>query len=936
MRLRLLLRTLVLTGLLVPLLVFVPFVQKRLRTWLHPGSITGQLFGLGVRPVDINTSPMRLLIATLLTLSSLGSSAQPGSCDDLVACYTPLLGGGNVVSFNSCTQPGTNTQYVWHFGDGATGSGASPIHMYTAPGTYTACLVAYWNNCVEEFCLPVVVEGGDPCANLLACFETDHLQGNAYLFTNCSSALGDGDFVWHFGDGSSSTSMNADHLFQAPGTYEVCLVAAWGDCTDEVCHSVVVEGGDPCAGFEAGFAFLTSGGGFQFSNTSTGLGDQTTWYWSFGDDTHSDNAQPFHEFPEPGTYTVCLAVTTIHIGPNGAATTCTDDYCAPVTVQGGGECNGLVACFEALPLENGVYLFDNCSTDPIPAQYVWEFGDGGTSTNNSPDHAFLPGTYTVCLTVYWGNCVDETCTTITVGGDPCEGFNACFVTNYLQQPGAFFFDNCTEGQGNAQFVWDFGDGGSSTGTNVDHVYQANGNYTVCLTAYYGNCSDSTCVGVVVSDVGDFCDDLVACFEPQPFENGAYFFSNCSQLLPINIPAYYLWDFGDGSTSDNAQPDHAFAPGTYTVCLTVTHGDCVDSTCTTISVGGGDPCDQLQADFTSTPNGLAVQFISTTAGPSPQSTFSWTFGDGSTGSGPNPIHEYAVQGIYEVCLRVESIYAFPGQPVVTCVDEICYDVDAGFSNACEGLVACFEPLPFENGAYLFENCSQPLDIIIPPSYLWDFGDGTTSDEVQPDHAFAPGIYTVCLTMTQGNCVDEICHTITVISGPGCDPNYASEFTWTAQGTAVVFVATVNLPTVGYIWHFGDGSEEGYGNIITHLYEPPGPYEVCLDAWYWNQATQDTCWAYRCHLVDPFNIVNAVPDIAAADITVFPVPARDMLTVSGLPTSATLRLFAADGRLVLTERATSTTHQVQVAGLASGTYVLRIDAGERGMYRRVAVE
>lgn len=689
-----------------------------------------------------------------------------GPCSELEACFVPSQVGPNAVFFNNCTAPSNTVQYEWHFGDGSTGSDPAPTHTYNGPGTYAVCLVAYWNDCVDEFCLTVVVEGGDPCAEFEACFTTAHLQGNTYFFDNCSPAQGDGQFAWTFGDGSEATSVNADHHYVQPSTYEVCLTATWGNCVEHTCAVVVVGVGGSCEGLEAGFTFLPSGGGYQFANTTSGTGNPTTWEWSFGDGTGSAMEQPLHEFPEPGVYEVCLTVTSMFNGPNGAAITCEDMYCAAVTV-GGGPCNGLFACFEAIPLENGVYLFDDCSSDPILAQYLWHFGDGTTSTNNSPDHAFQPGTYTVCLTATWGDCVDDTCTTITVEG------------------------------------------------------------------------------------GELCDDLVACFEVVPFENGAYLFENCSQLLPISIPANYLWDFGDGHASDTAQPDHTFSPGTWTVCLTVTHGNCMDETCATITViGPGNPCMNMNADFTTfiSPNG--IQFSNTTSGTGFQTTFLWSFGDGSSSTDPQPLHPYQFPGTYTVCLVATSIY--------------------------EG----------QNGGLI-------------------------------------------------TCVDDFCMMVTTNGGDECDPDYATEFTWTAQGTAVVFVATANLPTDGYIWHFGDGSDEDFGNVITHLYEPPGPYEVCLHAWYWNEATEDTCWAYRCYLVDPFNTVG-IADISVDDITLFPIPAREVLTISGLPSSATLRLFAADGRLVLNERTSSTTHNMQVSGLASGTYVLRIDAGEFAMHRIVAVE
>jgi len=231
-----------------------------------------------------------------------------------------------------------------------------------------------------------------------------------------------------------------------------------------------------------------------------------------------------------------------------------------------------------------------------------------------------------------------------------------------------------------------------------------------------------------------------------------------------------------------------------------------------------------------------------------------------------------------------------------------------------------------------------------TFAWTFGDGGSSNDPQPFHTYQlPGTYNVCLVATsiyEGQngglitCVDEFCMMVTANgAGEGCDPDYTASFTYQVQNNTVIFVANFITPTLGVVWTFPDGSQ-AYEPIHTQLFVPPGPYEVCLSTWYWNELTQDTCWATSCQLVNPFT--TGIPDIGTEGINVFPVPASDVLTVSGLSAGATLRMFAADGRLVLTERTTATTHQVHVAGLASGAYVLRIDAGERAMYKRVVVE
>jgi hypothetical protein len=73
-----------------------------------------------------------------------------------------------------------------------------------------------------------------------------------------------------------------------------------------------------------------------------------------------------------------------------------------------------------------------------------------------------------------------------------------------------------------------------------------------------------------------------------------------------------------------------------------------------------------------------------------------------------------------------------------------------------------------------------------------------------------------------------------------------------------------------------------------------------------------------------------------VGIYPVPAYDRVSISGLPDRSTVRLIANDGRIVAEDRATSGMHSMSVADLASGTYILRIDHDAGTMFGRVAVE
>jgi PKD repeat protein len=300
--------------------------------------------------------------ATLLLVVLLGLQGRAQTiCDGLNASFTwtSATATGNPVQFSNGTAgTGQSTTWLWDFGDGTTSNDAQPQHEFPGPGTYEVCLTAITNfifpsgetiTCVDEYCAPVVISGGsDPCEGFEAGFTwTTTASGNGVIFSNGTTGTGfQTTWQWIFGDGTTSNEAQPDHGYAEPGTYTVCLVAttifetSTGliTCVDEYCAPVVISGGsDPCAGLNAAFTWASataSGNPVQFSNGTTGTGQSTTWLWDFGDGTTSNDAQPLHEFPGPGTYEVCLTAITIFIFPSGEALTCVDDFCASVVIAG--------------------------------------------------------------------------------------------------------------------------------------------------------------------------------------------------------------------------------------------------------------------------------------------------------------------------------------------------------------------------------------------------------------------------------------------------------------------------------------------------------------------------------------------------------------------------------------------------------------------------
>lgn len=874
----------------------------------------------------------------------------PDPCLGLNAAFTANTTPNGTFFSNGTTGTGMQTQFFWDFGDGSTSSDAQPFHTYAQNGVYAVCLQAIslfqvtggpMITCVDTTCSNITIGAGDPCDELEACIWVNDNGDGSFLFENCTSVIQGAQFTWDFGDGTGASSVIADHVYSQQGTYTVCLTAYWQNCVDSTCTSVTVMNEDPCTDLMAAFTSNTTPNGTFFSNGTTGTGMQTQFFWDFGDGSTSTDAQPFHTYAQDGTYQVCLQALSIYPVAGGNLITCIDTTCSYITIGEGNPCDALNAGFIGSGGVQGV----NFANDVIDLAwtYLWDFGDGSTGYGPNPYHTFpAVGQYQVCLTVYtWDPVLQDSCSIeecewiIVQGTNPCDDFAACFVDSQFG-PSSFFFNNCTPNEPGTTFHWTFGDGIESNSVAPTHVYAEAGLYEVCLTALWANCVDSTCTTVTVIN-DDPCDGLSAAFTATTTPNGTQFSNGTTGT---GFQTQFFWDFSDGSTSTNAQPFHTFPQdGTYQVCLQalslyqVTGGNlvtCIDTVCSSITIGVGNPCDALNAGFSGSPAGLGVNFANEVIDLS--WSYIWDFGDGTDGYGPNPYHTYPASGPYQVCLTV-----YTWDPVLqdTCFEDHCEWITVLSNEPCDGLVACFNALPFENGVYHFSNCSQILPIDIPENYFWDFGDGGSSTETEPDHSFAPGTYTICLIVEHGGCVDSTCTTLTVFGGPGCDPNFACDFTWQAQGTAVVFFGTANRPTDGMVWQLGDGTE-GYGNVYTHLYEPPGPFEVCLHAWYWNEVTQDSCWTQQCHLVDPFNVVTSIGDGARSNFSVYPNPATDLITISGMTAGGELALFAPDGRLVLTERTAVGTHLITVGHLATGVYVLQLRIGTELLTRRIALD
>ncbi|MBN1431316.1 MAG: PKD domain-containing protein [Methanomicrobiaceae archaeon] len=297
---------------------------------------------------------------------------------------------------------------------------------------------------------------------------------------------------------------------------------------------------------------------------AVGLPNVTSWSWDFGDGSTASGQSPSHTYSSVNSYTVRLT-TTFSDQPDDMA----EDLVAleePV----------LTPCFTASATSGGAPL--TVTFTDITAgthDFTWDFGDGTStdSTQSTVSHTFAsPNTYTVTLTVNRGEASNSTEKSISVIYPTPTALFTSNVTSGDVPLGVKFTDQSTVSYGNiTAWSWNFGDGNTSTLQNPENVFPKTGNYTVSLTVTahsspnfkYNTITETGYIQVTSGLTASFTGNVTTGDNPLSVK----FTSTTPSDLTIDS---YHWDFGDGSTSDDANPVHTYNfLGEYDVTLIVT-------------------------------------------------------------------------------------------------------------------------------------------------------------------------------------------------------------------------------------------------------------------------------------------------------------------------------------------------------------------------------
>ncbi|MBL4668405.1 MAG: PKD domain-containing protein [Flavobacteriales bacterium] len=289
--------------------------------------------------------------------------------------------------------------YSWDFGDGSPLENAQhPTHQYinltTINVNYIATLIIESTFGCFDTVQHIITVYATPVVSFIPFPTTQTFPSTTVAVTN-TSVVGPWQYSWDFGDTTTSNLQNPpNHVYPTWGVYDIVLIASNANCADTVTETITIIAPVPIADFE-GPAQGCRPLEVPFTNNSL-FGD--TYLWDFGDGGVSTQFQPIYTYYNPGTYTVKLIVTgaggqdiqmqqliiDVYQNPNALFTV------NPTTVF----------------IPNEPVLMFNLSN--FATSYLWNFGDGNTSTDEHPQHLYTQlGVYDIVLIASTpNNCID--------------------------------------------------------------------------------------------------------------------------------------------------------------------------------------------------------------------------------------------------------------------------------------------------------------------------------------------------------------------------------------------------------------------------------------------------------------------------------------------------------------------------------------------------
>jgi gliding motility-associated-like protein len=686
-------------------------------------------------------------------------------------------------------------------------------------------------------------------------------------FTNLSLNNGGtplSSYNWNFGDATTSTQTNPAKKYNNPGVYNVRLIT-----TNQVgCKDTIVK---PVRVWRLPIdTFAVSNVCFRdtlkpINNSAPTDAPLAQWIWNYGDGITDTAYSSTHLYGSTGLYNVTFTV----IDSNNCRSSKTKPvrvYALPIANFG----------FSAGCLGYGVNFYDS-STIVSPSvngnisSWYWTFGDGSDTTIKNPVHEYESiGTYTINLVVTTSKgCKDTASKEITVHVSPVASFH--YDTVCFKNPTPFYDASVPMPAEIVQWNWSFGDGGTDSSQNPQHIFPHPGVYNTTLTVWDTNGCRGTIAKPVRVDSLPKLNFLAAhvCFGDTV---KIFNFSQPTQGSPI---VSWYWDYGDSTydTHEHPYPHYYNKDSTYTITL-IAENDlgCRDTLKKIVNVyklptanfKATTACQKMPVNFADSSYNPIASIVG----------WKWDFGDASTSTVQNPTHVYPYPGdtVYQVTLIVRD-------------NHNCYDTIQK--------VVKLNPKP-RAGFFANVACSRDTTFFVDTSWaggpianwLWNFGDGIgTSTQQNPAYIYPPvpvptNFNASLIVIDNNNCRDTIVKPVLVNPQPIANffadsacygfPNHLYDLSHSTGGAII-----------SQIWDFGDSSTTTTGDSVQHIYNSP--------------ITHTTDYFASLVVTD----ANGCKDTIVKAVRVFPLPVPDFTmdtTCFGNATEFTSLAYSTTGPLV----------------------------------------
>ena len=557
--------------------------------------------------------------------------------------------------------------------------------------------------------------------------------------------------------------------------------------------------------------------------------------------------------------------------------------------------------------DGSITVFANGTTvNPFNYTYVWSNGVTGNTLED-----LCCGSYTVSATDSLG-CTNST--TITVTCPPELQITASSTPQTYQNPNPTGYGSITvNANGGTQgYLYSIDNGNSYQGSNTFYELTA-GIYVVQAM------DDNGCIAIYTIEVA-----YVPCQATITYTSGQ---SPCDIIFSATGADNYTWDFGDGNSGYGQNVSHTYAgDGAYIVSLGAYSanggwlGQLCDSITQTITVtgcGGSTPC---QASFSYADSNCIVEFFGSGA-----SSYTWSFGDGTSGQGQYDYHVYSNNGTYNVCM-----YAYDQNGMIC--DTVCQNVYVSECNNTGG--GCQTDFTYTMGQ---SPCEYYFTATGASTYTWDFGDGNTGSGQNVNNTYSnDGMYYVLLMGYDSNGIlcDSISQYLTI---QGCGGNTPCQAGYQFSIDSSCTYTFYGYGASSYEWLIGDISFTG--DIISLYISPNSIETLCMYA-YDNQGflCDTVCEDFVCDVTGIEELQNNF------DVTIFPNPAKNKGTIliqNNSPDQTIIQLMTPLGKRVETiysGHLSAGSHEISWSNsnLVSGIYIVQVSGSFGTINKRLLIQ